>query len=178
MNRQELQRRRRRVHKLRSDGIAVREIARQLSIDAATVLRDLKTEPTPRSAPPPAPAGNQRAVTHGATSELRLAPLREQHRNALRRDYAFLDDRRLALLADVLARVDSATCYLDAAGGVIGDEQRLDAWPVVDKLDRWASRAWEMLRQIEEERKSRSASPHHALEAHLASIEEVSTAHA
>ena len=63
----------------------------------------------------PAPRGNDRSVTHGAKSENKLAPVREKHRLALKQAYPRLDDRRLALLADRLARIDLVVADISTA---------------------------------------------------------------
>src|ERR687884_13884 len=59
------------------------------------------------------PAG---AVSHGATSERKLQPLRAKHRTELLRRFPRLDEQRLSLLADLLARIDLAGEFLDMHG--------------------------------------------------------------
>jgi len=102
--------------------------------------------------PPPAPAGprNRRAVSHGATSELTLAPLREAAARELRQDYPHLDGRRLAILADRLARLESARLWLDAQGGVVRSRQG-DVFAVVDRIEKWSNTAEQRLAEAEAE---------------------------
>lgn len=97
-----------------------------------------------------ADAGNERAVVHGATSERRLAPLRDHHAAELRRDYPHLDGRRLALLADRLARLDAARTWLDAQEGIVRNKAG-DVYPVVDRVEKWANRAEAVLATVEAE---------------------------
>jgi hypothetical protein len=101
--------------------------------------------------------GNGAAVKHGARAELLLAPLREAHALALRRDYASLDERRLAILADRLARMDNARAWLDAQGTVVRDELGR-VFDVVDRLESWGRRAEAILAELEaESREAESA---------------------
>lgn len=88
------------------------------------------------------PAG---AVKHGATSEGKLAPLREQHRATLLERFPWLDEYRLSLLADLLARCDLAREYLDAHGLMRNMRQ---PHALLEPLARWERRAWEMLRDV------------------------------
>ena len=57
--------------------------------------------------------------THGAGSERRLRSVREHHTQALIADYPGLDDRRLLLLADTLARIEAAVAWLDRIDRVV-----------------------------------------------------------
>jgi len=103
--------------------------------------------------PPPAGEdGSGRALTHGATSEQRLAPLRQAHADALRADYPGLDDRRLALLADRLARVDSARRWLDDQDGLVRNKAG-EPYPLVDRLEKWVGAAERRLDELEVERR-------------------------
>jgi hypothetical protein len=147
-------RRRAKVWRLADDGLSQRAVARELGLDRGTVASDLAARADePAGGPPAPPAGNQRAVTHGATSEVRLKPLREKHAVELRRDYPWVDDRRLAVLADAAARFESAATFLDATGRVVKDAS-LNVWPVSDRMDRWGVRLWQMLSDLEAEGKA------------------------
>ena len=86
-------------------------------------------------------------VSHGTGSARRLGPVRERHARALRADYPQLDDRRLSLLADLLARIDVAARWLDRRGSVMTQDG--DVHPVVSDLDRWTSKAWQWLSELE-----------------------------
>jgi len=114
------------------------------------------TPPTDRQlanispAPNPARLGNSRALSHGATSQQRLGPLRELHAIELRRDYPHLDDRRLAILADRLARLDSARRWLDQQNGVVRNAKG-ETYPVVANIDKWGGAAERRLDLIEAE---------------------------
>jgi hypothetical protein len=85
------------------------------------------------------PAG---AVSHGATSEGKLAPLRAQHRTTLLQRFPQLDEQRLWLLADLLARIELAGEFVDLHGLMRNTRQ---PHPVLELLTRWERRAWEML---------------------------------
>ena len=70
-----------------------------------------------------APKGNTRAVKHGAKTEQLVAPRREAHMIRLRDDYPHLDDRRLALMADRLARIDLATAWLEKQKSLVHNKE-------------------------------------------------------
>lgn len=97
--------------------------------------------------------GNRRAVTNGAHSQQRLAPLREHHAAELRRDFPELDDRRLALLADRLARLDAARAWLDEQGGIVRNKHG-EPFPIVDRVEKWAAATERRLDAIEAERRA------------------------
>ncbi len=113
---------------------------------AALHSHETKTSPAP-----PAPKGNQRGRKHGLRSEQALAPKRQEHIKALRADYPDLDDRRLALLADRLARIDLATAWLDAQKGIVRDRNG-EVYAVVTYVEKWVSRAEAVLAEVERER--------------------------
>ena len=116
--------------------------------------------------PPPRPAekGNARAVKHGATSELRLAPRREHHARQLVIDFPNLDDRRRALLADRLARIDLASQWLDEQSGVVRNK-RGEIYPIVDRLEKWVRAAEDRLDEIALEQRGTDGSAIDALAA-------------
>jgi hypothetical protein len=120
--------------------------------------------------PPPAPAGrgNARALKHGATSELALAPRRERHAQELRRDFPHLDERRLAILADKLARAESGVAWLDRqqSRGVVRSKSG-DPFPIAALVDKWETTVWRMLTEIESEAREVRRGPG-GLEEHLA----------
>ena len=101
--------------------------------------------------------GNQAAVTHGARSELRLAPVRSEMDVELAADFPHLDDRRRALLADRLARIALARTWLDDRGVVRDDEGRV--FDVADKVEKWSNRAEALLAELERERRDASRPP-------------------
>jgi hypothetical protein len=97
--------------------------------------------------------GNGRAVTNGAHSQQRLAPLREHHAAELRRDFPELDDRRLALLADRLARLDAARAWLDEQGGIVRNKHG-EPYPIVDRIEKWATSTERRLDVLAAERRA------------------------
>lgn len=101
----------------------------------------------------PAPHGNTRRLTHGTRSERRLEPLRIEMAAGLRCDYPDLDDRRLAILADRLARMESGRRWLDAQDGVVRNAKG-EPWPVVALIETWARQAEQILADLERERRS------------------------
>lgn len=94
-------------------------------------------------------------MTHGARHELSVAPVRELHYRALLDDYPELDVRRAALLADRLARIELARAWLDRQDGVVRNDDG-DVFGVVPHLEKWATRAEQILRDLEEERAARA----------------------
>ena len=145
-----LRRRRARVRALTAEGLSQRQVAAKLKISKGTVLADLKSERSGKTPTNAAKAGNFRALRHGAKSEQLLAPMRERHAESLRKDFPALDDRRVALLADRLARVQAASRWLDEQDGIVRDD-RGEPYPILRELERWASRAEAALREVEEE---------------------------
>jgi hypothetical protein len=161
-----LARRRARARCLRGEGLSIRQVAAKLGVSISTAHADLH-----HSAPalalvaniqdakgrPVAGAeeGNARAMTHGVNSERRITPLREKHVAELRVTYPRLDDRRLVLLADRLARIEAASTWLDSQEGIVRDENG-EVFAVVKELERWTSRAEQVLAEVESEhRKAR-----------------------
>jgi hypothetical protein len=152
-------RRRKRVAALREEGMSIKGIAAKVGASASTVHADLHRD-DPERAPianiqtadgkPVAGAepGNTRALTHGAESEHRLAPVRERHVAELRRDLPKLDARRLALLADRLARVELATVWLDRQDGIVRNRDG-EIYAVADRVERWATAAEKVLAEVE-----------------------------
>jgi hypothetical protein len=85
------------------------------------------------------------AVSHGATSEGKLKPLRAEHRAALLQRFSQLDEHRLGLLSDLLARIDLGSEFVDVHGLMRNTRQ---PHPVLELLTRWERRAWDMLSQL------------------------------
>jgi hypothetical protein len=108
---------------------------------------------TRRNAPPPA-KGNTRTLKSGARSRnsLALAPVRERHLAELSRDYPKLDSRRLVLLADRMARIEASMDWLDKNGLV--RNAKGDPHPLVKFVERWATRAENLLEAAEHEHRS------------------------
>jgi hypothetical protein len=141
---------------------AARSIAREVGCSASTVIRQREwyvlEDPQSKTAKAihagmanlrePAGPGNTRALVHGADSEVALRPLRARLQASLRDEFgAVIDARRLWLLADLLARIESARSWLDERGGVVRDRHG-DVFPVVDRLERWGARADALLREL------------------------------
>ncbi|MFA9269965.1 MAG: hypothetical protein ACEQSX_04290 [Baekduiaceae bacterium] len=102
----------------------------------------------------PAPQGNTRRLVHGGRtrSEQTLEPLRTEMAVGLRRDYPGLDDRRLAILADRLARMESARRWLDGQDGVVRGKDG-EPFPVVALIETWGRQAEKILAELEAERR-------------------------
>jgi hypothetical protein len=169
-----LTRRRRKVAELLAEGRSDRSIAQELGVDHKTIGRDRRAlEAVGRQARalPPAPPGNQRALKHGANSELKLAPLRERFATQVRERWPFIDDVRAALLADRMARVEAARLWLDAQpNGVVRDDQG-EVFSVVKEQEKWSSRVEQVIADLEAERRAlRKQGGLAELEAHLAEI--------
>jgi hypothetical protein len=67
-------------------------------------------------------------------------------------DYAHLDHRRLALLADRLARIDLATEWLEKQRGLVRNAKG-EVYNVAVLVDKWSTRAEQVLREAEAERR-------------------------
>lgn len=117
--------------------------------------------------------GNQASLKHGATSELSLAPVRTEMDVELAADYPNLDNRRRALLADRLARVALARTWLDSRGVVRDDEGRV--FDVVVQLERWSTRAEELLRELEDESRAAARGPSIVAQLQAQALERKST---
>jgi hypothetical protein len=71
---------------------------------------------------------------------------RSKHRGELLQRFPGLDRRRLDLLSDLLARIDMAREYLDDHGLM---RNTREAHPLLDRLDRWERRSWQMLSELQ-----------------------------
>lgn len=118
---------------------------------------------------PPAPKGNTRAAKHGAKTEQLVAPRREAHLTVLREDYPHLDERRLILMADRLARIDLATAWLEQQKSLVANKQG-DVYPVAREVEKWAARAEQVLAEAEKE--SRKSPKRVDLAVEMAELEE------
>jgi hypothetical protein len=98
----------------------------------------------------PAPKGNMRNLKHGARTPQLVAPRREQHLAVLRADYPHLDERRLALMADRLARIDLATAWIEKQKSLVYDKQG-NVFQVAREVEKWAARAEQVLAEAEKE---------------------------
>lgn len=155
--------RRREVRRRLAAGESLAATARALGVDRATIRRDraaiaesaeayavqaAQLEPQP---------DNSYALTNGATAEKRLAPIRDEMAAELRERWPWLDDIRLGVLADRMARFESARRWLDEQpGGVVRDEQG-EVFPIVDRSERWANRIEALVTELEAEHRVRMA---------------------
>jgi hypothetical protein len=152
--------RRARLRRLLADdpSLSDRGAAKALGCDHKTVSRDRARLADADGPRPPAPEhGNTRAVVHGATGKRSIAEPLQRHREELRRDYPALDDRRLALLAEPLARIEVAVAWLEAQDGLHDDKGRLYA--VIDRLESWTTTAWKRLTDVEREARESKGAP-------------------
>jgi hypothetical protein len=86
------------------------------------------------------------AIRHGVTSERELEPLRVKHRAELRERFGRIDEHRLTLLSNLLARLDLAHEYVDVHGLMRNTRQ---AHPVLALLERWEQHSWRMLSELQ-----------------------------
>jgi hypothetical protein len=100
---------------------------------------------------PPAPKGNARALKHGATSERRLAPLRDEFAGELRRRFPHADELRIGLAADRLARWRCAVTWLDGQPNGVVRNRRGEVFDVADRVEKWSNRAEQVLAELEQE---------------------------
>jgi hypothetical protein len=95
-----------------------------------------------------------------------LAPVRERHAVELRREYPWLDDRRLALLSEQLAQIEVASGHLDRRG-IVTDKRTLELRPIVHVATGWRVMAWKWLSELERAR-ARGDRPAETLESIMA----------
>lgn len=99
---------------------------------------------------------NQRAKKSGTRSDVTLRPLREHFVGMLRERYPELDEIRLTLLADRLARVSVGSAWLDEQGNVVRNRQGA-VYDVANQVEKWASRAEQILAEIDRERAAKTS---------------------
>jgi hypothetical protein len=161
--------RRRKAHELRDQGLSIRQIAERLDVSVSTAHGYLKVPaPEKRNAGPPE-HGNARALTHGSTSEQRLAQLRPAAERMVRERWPWIDDLRLAILSDRLARLQSGRGWLDAQAGVVRNVAG-DVFPIVDRIEKWGSRVERLVADLEQERLRLAAGNAGGLEAYVAGL--------
>jgi hypothetical protein len=98
---------------------------------------------------PPAPPGNQRAVTHGAYAMLRLAPRAAEIGEELRAILpapADSDEITVRLLALTLAKIEAGEAWIAEHG--LFRNQKGDPWPVAGDLNRWANTAHALAKSL------------------------------
>jgi hypothetical protein len=95
--------------------------------------------------------GNTRAVKHLGRSDLAIIPVREERARVLRAQFPQLDDLRLALLADRLARIAVASAWLDQQENGVVRDKRGNVFDVADKVEAWSRAAEKILAEIEAE---------------------------
>lgn len=98
----------------------------------------------------PAGPGNDRATKHGVDSEIRLAPLRVEGERWARGRWPWLDDARVALVADLMARTELARRWIEAQGTVVRNKAG-EVYPVVDRLERWSARLDDLIGRLDRE---------------------------
>ncbi len=130
---------------MHAGGQGVREIAREIGVSAATVSRDIKSDP------PAAPkevenlkqggeAGNLHGLVHGTRSERTLKPVRERHAAALQGRYPYADPGRIATQAQRLAMIELGAAWLDEQGEVVRDSEGR-VFDIADRVDSWSKGA-------------------------------------
>lgn len=169
-----VKRRRGQVRRRLAAGESITDIAQAVGVDRATIYRDRawldEHEPQPSRLAPPEPM-NGRALVHGANAEKRLAPIRDEAAKTLRERWPWLDDIRLGLLADRLARFTSARRWLDEQpGGVVRDDQG-EVFPIVDRSEKWANRIEALVTELEAEHRVRMAQAG-GLDAYIAGLDD------
>jgi hypothetical protein len=153
---QRRERRRARVRELRDEGLSVREIACKLEIGRSTVARDIAVAPERgQMVPNAAGPSNERALKHGAYSERRIGPVREEHARDLAERYAWIDPARRALQSQRLAQIDLGSAWLDEQGGVVRNAEG-HVFDIADKLSRWLGQAEAWFERAEGERRGRA----------------------
>jgi hypothetical protein len=88
------------------------------------------------------------------TSGGQVKPLRAKHRTTLLQRFAQLDEHRRGLLADLLARIDLASEFIDVHGLMRNTRQ---THPLLELLTRWERRAWDMLSQLAPKAQARAS---------------------
>lgn len=108
--------------------------------------------------------GNTHAATHGARGELTVAPKRAEALEAFKERYPKVNEMRLALAADLAARVELACEYIDKRG-LFKDRRSGELRPVVVQMDRWAARLDALLAELD--RDAQHVDPMAALRNHI-----------
>jgi hypothetical protein len=96
---------------------------------------------------------------------------RQKHALELTQSYPELDQRRVAILADRLARLESAWAWLDGQGSVVRDGEG-EVFPVAGRLEKWAVVAELRLAEAEGEHKRQGRRPESPYEWSKLDIEE------
>ncbi len=158
---------------------AQRELARRFGVSPSTVNADIqrvRSEAAPADRLPNLfgadgrpvagqPAGEpSRAMSHGAYSEHRLAPVREAHRDALARRYPWADAGRISTQAQRLAQIEVAADWLDLKAGIVRDAEGR-VWPVAESISKWSVAAERWYAEAEAERAEQTK--HSALDKYL-----------
>lgn len=138
---------------------------------------------TPRSAPNPATRQNGNVnlirtdgqssgnLQHGAYSTLRLASLRSDGETWARTRWPWLDDTRVALIADLGGRIELARTFVDEKG-LLRHRGRGTLFPIAEALHKWETHLSTEIKALDAEgRERKQVNPADALHAHLAEIE-------
>ncbi len=105
--------------------------------------------------------GGSPRLQSGARSERVVAPLRSEIEDELRAEYGeelvrrVLGDRRLRMLADLLARIERAERWLDEKGSIA--RRGGEPWPIVRELERWSQRADAVLATLQQAKAAAAA---------------------
>jgi len=114
--------------------------------------------------------GPNALITHGTRSPVLLAPLRAEALAWTHERWPWLDDVRRQLVADLAARVHRYEVWSDQNDIVVirRDKRTTNVQPVVAEADRWQTRLWSLVNQLDAEaRERRSMSPADALDRHV-----------
>ncbi|MGI8731071.1 MAG: hypothetical protein ACR2LK_14000 [Solirubrobacteraceae bacterium] len=141
-------------------------------MDRATIRRDrawnAEHEPNVGALEPQ--PGNSYALTHGATSEQRIAELEPGMRAVILNMFPWLDDVRLATLAHRMASHQSGSRWLADRAGVVRNADG-DVWPVVNLVEKWGRTIERLIAELDAEARERTSKPP-SLDAYLADRQE------
>ena len=129
---------------------------------------------------PPAPRGNLRHLKHGVRSERVMAPYRARAIEWAEARWPWLDPTRRELVADLAARCQRVVDWSNEGDVLVevpsGPGSRIKVWqahPIVSDADKWQSRLWNLIGDLDAEQRERdSAHPQASIDAVLAELAE------
>jgi hypothetical protein len=95
------------------------------------------------------------AMVHGARTQQKLAPLREQALEWSRERWPQLDDARRALVADLAARIRRIELWADESDILLRRKTGVDVHPAVVHADRWQARLDALIERLDGEQRER-----------------------
>jgi hypothetical protein len=148
----------------------IRTRYRHVSLHTAVSTTNGTAHPGSENLLPPADAGNDRAMKHGAHSERQVAPRRARILEELRQRFTGVDDDLLRVQARRRAQIELVSTWLDEHG-VIRGGKRGEIVPAAAFAERLAvSYERQHERLVELQREAQTVDPGEALRTHVAKL--------